>query len=154
MTEASAFFAPGEGRTYVLGAARVTFKPQHGGDFSISESITPAHSGAGLHRHDYDEWHIVLEGRYEGQVGDAIRTLTVGDMMFAPRGTIHGLRNLDATPARQMGISSPAGRFEAFVAEVAAAHVDSGGPGRAGAPDFRAIAARHGIDFIAATTTT
>ncbi len=148
MHPAFAFFTTGEGRTYVLGKARVTFKPQQGGDFSICESITPGHSGAGLHRHDDDEWHVVLEGRYEGQVGDEVRTLEVGDMMFAPRGTVHGLRNLDASPARQMGISSPAGRFEAFVADVAAAQVDSGGPSRPGAPAFREIAERHGIAFI------
>jgi mannose-6-phosphate isomerase-like protein (cupin superfamily) len=146
---ASASFATGEGRTYALGKARVTFKPQQGGDFSICESIMPGHSSAGLHRHDDDERHVVLAGRHEGQVGDEVRTLEVGDMMFAPRATVHGLRNLDASPARQMGISSPDGRFEAFVADVAAAQVDSGGPSHPGAPAFREIAERHAIEFIA-----
>ena len=149
----TAFFRVGEGRTYRLGNAQVTFKPSQGGDFSICESITPGNSGAGLHHHDYDEWHVILEGRYEGQVRNEARTLLVGDVMFAPRGVIHGLKNLDANPARQMGISSPAGRFEAFVAEVAAAQVDSGNPSRPGTPAFREIAARHGIVFVNASKT-
>lgn len=151
MDSKSAFFAHGEGRTYFLGQARVTFKPNMGGDYSICESSTPGHSGAGLHRHDYDEWHVVLEGTYQGQVGEEVRTLHVGDVMFAPRGVVHGLKNLGSSPARQMGISSPAGRFEAFVAEVAAALVDSGTPSRPGDSTFREIARKHGIEFVNTT---
>ena len=47
-----------------------------------------------------------------------------------------------------MGISSPAGAFEAFIAEVVAAQVDSGGPSQAGAPAFQEIAAKHGVEFV------
>jgi hypothetical protein len=47
-----------------------------------------------------------------------------------------------------MAISSPAGVFEAFIAEVVASQLDSGNPSRQGAPAFREIAAKHGIEMI------
>jgi hypothetical protein len=48
----------------------------------------------------------------------------------------------------QVGITSPAGVFEAFVAEVVESQVDSGSASRQGAPAFRDIAAKHGIEMI------
>jgi len=45
-------------------------------------------------------------------------------------------------------ISTPAGVFEAFIAELCATNVDSGSPSGGPALDLRAIAARHGIEFL------
>jgi quercetin dioxygenase-like cupin family protein len=87
MADTSGFLGVGEGRTYQLGQVRVTFKPTLGGDYSLYEtSSSSPGSGAGLHRHAFDEWHVILEGSFEAQVGDEVRTLGPGDMMFAPRG--------------------------------------------------------------------
>ena len=149
MADTSGFFGVGEGRTYQLGQVRVTFKPTLGGDYSLCEtSSSSPGSGAGLHRHAFDEWHVILEGTYEAQVGDEVRTLGPGDMMFAPGGTPHRLKNLGPGTGRQLGITSPAGLFEAFVAEVVSSQVDSGSASRQGAPAFKDIAAKHGIEFI------
>lgn len=149
MIAQSGFLQVGEGRTYQLGNIRITFKPTLGGDYSLCETSnsTPG-SGAGVHRHGYDEWHVILEGNYECRIGHEVRKLGPGDMMFAPGGTLHGLRNLGPGTARQLGITSPAGVFEAFIADLVDARVDSGSASRPGSPDFRDIAAKHGIEFL------
>ena len=148
----SGFFSFEEGTTYQLGRITLWFKSIPGGaqgDYSICETKSTTHgTGASLHRHTYDEWHMILEGNYEGQVGEEVRHLGPGDMLFAPRGTVHGLKNLGPGVARQLGITSPAGVFEAFIAEVVNSQVDSGDPSRRGAPEFREIAAKHGIEFV------
>lgn len=64
-----------------------------------------------------------------------------------PKGMIHGMRKLNDGVGRQIIISSPAGVFEAFIAEATAAQTDTGTANRAGSTDFRAIAAKHGIEF-------
>jgi hypothetical protein len=68
-------------------------------------------------------------------------------MVFVPPGMIHGMKKTNDGVGRQLIISSPPGIFEAFVAEVTAAQVDTGSATRAGSVDFRAIAAKHGIEF-------
>ena len=117
----SGFFGIGEGRTYQIGHFKLTFKSVPGavqGDYSVCESSSsPPVSGLGLHRHAFDEWHVVMEGRYECQVGEAVRTLAPGEMMFAPGGTPHRLTNLGPGLGRMLVITSPAGVLEAFIAE-------------------------------------
>jgi mannose-6-phosphate isomerase-like protein (cupin superfamily) len=149
VTHSTGFFGMGEGRTYQIGHVTLAFKPVLArGDYSVWESTSPAGSGASLHRHTYDEWHVIIEGRYECQVDNEVRTLGPGEMMFAPGGTPHRLKNLGPGIGRQLGIGSPAGVFEAFIAEVVNSQVDSGNPSRQGAPAFRDIAAKYGIEFI------
>ena len=50
-----------------------------------------------------------------------------------------------------MGITSPAGVFEAFITEVADAQVDSGNPAKTGSSNFREIAAKYGVEFVPAS---
>ena len=40
-----------------------------------------------------DKMYVVLEGRGEASVGDDIRSVCPGDMVFAPAGVIHGMKN-------------------------------------------------------------
>jgi mannose-6-phosphate isomerase-like protein (cupin superfamily) len=150
MAQASGFFGPGEGKTCRLGNINLTFMnpASSQGDYSICVTDSAPESGAGLHRHPYDEWHVIIEGRYEGHVGDEVRILGPGEAMFAPGGTIHGLKNLGPCIGRQMSITSPAGVFEAMITEVVGAQVDSGNPSRAGSPGFREITAKYGIEFV------
>ena len=68
--------------------------------------------------------------------------------MFAPGGTVHGLKNLGPGIGRQMGITSPAGVFEKFITELVDAQVDSGSPSRASSSGFREIAAKYGVEFV------
>jgi mannose-6-phosphate isomerase-like protein (cupin superfamily) len=138
-------FHAGEGKTYTLGRITLTFKTTAGdnaGAYTLCEAIEPPQSGAGLHRHSsYDETHIICEGHYECQLGDRMLALHPGDMMFAPRGTPHSVKCIGPETGRELIISSPGGIFDAFIAEVATA---TSGP----ATDFRAIAAKYGIEFL------
>ena len=153
MAQVSGFFGPGEGKTVRLGNINLTFwnTASTQGDYSICVSNSPPGSGAGLHRHPNDEWHVIIEGRYECQVGDEVRILGPGEAMFAPGGTIHGLKNVGPGIGRQMGITSPAKVFEELITEVVDAQVDSGNPTKDGSSSFREIAARYGVEFISAS---
>jgi mannose-6-phosphate isomerase-like protein (cupin superfamily) len=148
------FFARGEGRTYQLGRLTVTFKTsaeETAGVYSLCETFEPAGWSAALHRHpSYDETHIVCEGRYECQLGEERLELGPGEMMFVPRGTPHSIRCLGPEAGRELIISTPGGIFEAFIHEAATALSQGpGSPGFGPATDFRAIAAKFGIEFLA-----
>ena len=147
-------FSPGEGKTYTLGRMTLTFKTTAadcGVAYTLCETIEPPGSGAGLHRHpSYDETHIICEGRFACQLGDEALALGPGDMMFAPRGTPHSVKCIGPETGRELIISSPGGIFDAFIDEVVTAMIDSGSPSKPGpAVDFRAIAAKYGIEFLA-----
>jgi|SRR5882724_1584508 len=145
-------FPAGAGRSYTLGRITLNFKTSAddtGKAYTLCEAIEPPGSGAGLHRHaSYDETHIICEGQYEGRLGEALLRLGPGEMFFAPRGTPHSITCLGPETGRELMISSPGGIFEAFIAEVTAAMSASGSPGSGPAVDFRAIAAKHGIEFL------
>jgi mannose-6-phosphate isomerase-like protein (cupin superfamily) len=146
-------FSPGEGRTHTLGRITLTFKTgaaDNGGAYTLCEALEPPGSGAGLHRHaTYDETHIICAGRYQCQLGDRMLTLGPGDIMFAPRGTPHSIKSLGPETGCELIISSPGGIFDAFIEEVAASTSESGSPSTPGAAvDFRAIAAKYGIEFL------
>jgi len=147
-------FLPGTGKTFSLGRITLTFKTtadDNAGAYTLCESIEPPDSGAALHRHPaYDETFIICEGHYEFQVGDQSLRLAAGDTVFVPKGTPHGFKSLGPETGRQLCISSPGGIFDAFIAEVAEAMVDSGSPSKPGpAVEFRAIAAKYGTEFLA-----
>ncbi len=146
-------FRSGEGKSYRLGQITLTFKTSAsdtGGSYTLCEAIEPPGSGAGLHRHaTYDETHIICAGQYDCQFGHTELRLGPGDMMFAPRGTPHSVKSIGPEMGRELIVSSPGGIFDAFIAEVVAAMIDSGGPSKPGpAVDFRAIAAKYGIEFL------
>lgn len=146
-------FLPGAGKTFQLGRITLTFKTtaeDNGGAYSLFESVEPPGSGAGLHRHPgYDETFIIHEGHYEFQLGDKLLQLSAGDTVFVPRGMPHGFKSMGPETGRQWCITSPGGLFDAFIEDVTAAMVDSGSPSRSGpAMDFRAIAAKHGTEFL------
>jgi hypothetical protein len=74
-------------------------------------------------------------------------TLGPGEMIFAPRGTPHSVKSLGPEIGRELIISSPGGIFDAFIEEAtdAKASAGRGGP----AADFKAIAGKYGIEFLA-----
>jgi mannose-6-phosphate isomerase-like protein (cupin superfamily) len=149
---AANIYTTGDGTTYRLGGIVFHFKHPPAGEsgaFSVCEAWGQPGSGAGLHRHAYEEWHIVLEGTSECILDGERSIVGPGAMVHIPSGVPHGFRNTGTAVTRQILLSSPPGLFEGFVAEVAAAQVDSGSPSRpGGTPDFRAIAQKHGIEFI------
>ena len=146
-------FPPNEGNTFTLGRMTVTFKTtaaDNAGAYTLLEAIEPPGSGAGRHRHPtFDETFVINEGHYEFQIGEETLTLGPGGMVFVPRGTPHAFKSVGPETGRQLVISSPGGIFDAFITEVAKSAVDTGSPSKPGpATDFRAIAARYGIEFL------
>lgn len=146
-------FPPGTGTVYKLGRMTMTFTTtaeHNAGGYTLCEAIEPPQSGASLHRHPtYDETFIICEGNYDFQLDQEMLRLGPGDTVFVPRGTPHSFLSLGPQVGRQIIISSPGGIFDAFIAEVAASMVDSGSPSRPGvATDFRAIAAKCGMEFL------
>jgi mannose-6-phosphate isomerase-like protein (cupin superfamily) len=144
-------FRPGDGKTYQLGRITLMVKisaAETGGAYTLCEAIEPPGAAASLHRHaTYDEIHIICEGHYECQLGDATLMLGPGEMMFAPRGTPHSIKSIGPETGRELVISSPAGIFDAFIEDVTGAMTASaqGGP----PADFKAIAGKYGIEFLA-----
>jgi mannose-6-phosphate isomerase-like protein (cupin superfamily) len=143
---------PGEGKSYKLGRITLTFKTtaeDNGGAYTLCEAIEPPDSGAGLHRHPtYDETFIICEGRYEFQLGERALKLAAGDTVFVPRGTPHGFKSIGPETGRQMIVSSPGGIFDAFIDEITRSMIDGGGQKSGPATDFRAIAAKYGMEFL------
>ena len=147
-------FLPGDGKSYALG--RMTLKSKttaqdSAGAYSLCETIEPIGSRAGLHRHPtYDETHIICEGHYDVQIDKAMLRLSPGEIVFVPRGTAHSVKSVGPETGRELIISSPGGIFEIFIDEVVTSMTDSGSPSKPGpATDFRAIAAKYGIEFMA-----
>lgn len=146
-------FLPGEGQVYKVGRITMTFKTtaeHNSGGYTLCEAIEPPASGAELHRHPtFDETFIICEGHYEFQLDETMLNLGPGDVVFVPRGTRHCFKSIGPEIGRQLIISSPGGIFDAFIAEVATSMVDSGSPSTPGvATDFRAIAAKYGVEFL------
>ncbi len=146
-------FPPNEGNTFTLGRMTVTFKTtaaDNAGAYTLLEAIEPPGSGAGRHRHPtFDETFVIHAGHYEFQIGEKTLMLGPGEMLFVPRGTPHAFKSIGPEIGRQLVISSPGGIFDAFISEVAKAAVNTGSPSSPGpATDFRAIAAKYGIEFL------
>ena len=97
------------------------------------------------HRHPtYQETFIVLEGRFTFHVDDERTTLGPGAIIIIPRGAWHGFECISPEPGRLLTVSTPAGVFEAFIADVCSAGLNKGPEGGA---TFEEVAARHRIEF-------
>ncbi len=132
------------GMTYELGLLKLAFKRTQGegeGSYSVFELIEPPGSTVALHRHPpFQETFVVCEGRFDFEVSGERRSLGPGEMLIIPRGATHGFTCTSPEAGRLLVISTPAGLFEAFVADVCSA-------GLGGTGDISAIAARHGLEF-------
>jgi uncharacterized RmlC-like cupin family protein len=74
----------------------------------IIELAVPSRwDGPPLHHHDFDEAFYVLEGELTFQLGEELRTAGPGELIFAPRGTIHTLANVADQPARYVLVCTP-----------------------------------------------
>ena len=113
------------------------------------ESIEPPGASVDLHRHpSWQETFIVLEGQFDFQAAGARHTMGPGEMLVIPRGAPHGFTCTSPEPGRLLTISTPARLFEAGIDEVCRANVGTGTPSGGAATDMRAIAARHGFEFL------
>jgi mannose-6-phosphate isomerase-like protein (cupin superfamily) len=141
-----------DGVGYKLGRVSLVVKRSESetdGAYTVIESTESPGGGAGLHRHPrWDETFIVCEGSYDFRCGEERARLGPGDSLFVPRGTPHGFVCIGPECGRLIIVSSPGGLFEAFIREVIAAAVDTGGPSGGAAGGLRAIAAHHGVEFM------
>ena len=151
-TKRTQHFHSMEGKIYQLGRLKLAFKRTEGegeGSYSVFESIEPPASGAGLHRHpSFQETFIVCEGKFDFEVSGKLQSLGSGEMLIIPRGAPHRFTCTSQEPGRLLTISTPAGIFEAFIADVCTSRIDSGTPTGGPAHDMRAIGARHGVEFL------
>ena len=135
-----------EGKAYQLGPLKLAFKRNEAdgeGSYSMFESLEQPGRSVALHRHPtFQETFIVLEGRFEFEVAGERRSLEQGEMLVIPRGAPHGFRCTSPEPGRMLTISTPAGVFEAFVADISAANI--GGS----EAEARAVFARHKLELL------
>ena len=140
------------GETTRMGRMTFRFKmtaEDTAGAYTVLEAIAPPDSGSGLHRHwSYDEAALVIDGRFECHVDGALRTFAAGDSVYWPRGAVHKFKSLGPGDGRILFICSPGRIFEDFIGEVMRSMVETGNAISGPAVDFRAIGARHGIEFI------
>lgn len=150
-TKTTQVFRAAEGKKYQIGRLAMSFKrtdDEDEGSYSLFETAEPIGAGAGVHRHPgFQETFIVTEGTFTFEVDAVTHDVGPGDVIVVPRGAWHGFRCTSPHPGRLLTISSPARVFEAGVAEICAAKVDTGSPDGGAAHDMRAIAARHGLEF-------
>jgi quercetin dioxygenase-like cupin family protein len=147
--------APNEGEARRVLADLVTTKltaRETRGAYSLFEARTAPWGVSPRQRQaEVDATFVVLEGSYAVRVGDRVRTVGAGGVVFVPRGTAHAYANLGATPARMLVVVSPGGAHERFFAEAGAPSIGGpSGPG-GGPPDVVpviAAAARQGIEIL------
>jgi len=91
-----------------------------GGRVALVDNRVPAGTaGPPLHRHDFDEAFVVLEGEVTFQLGDDLVTRRAGELAFAPRGVPHTFANQSGADARHVIVITPAG-FERYFDRLAA----------------------------------
>ncbi len=111
---------PPPDRAYWVLGQRVTFKltgQDTAGNFSVVEVTSNPGEGVPLHwHHAMDELFYVLEGAFQFTFDRRAKRVEAGDLVYVPRGSVHGFRNIGLTPGRLFDVHTPAG-FEAFFEE-------------------------------------
>jgi quercetin dioxygenase-like cupin family protein len=80
------------------------------GTLGLIEASIPPGAGPAAHAHsDTDETFYVLAGELEMLGGDAHFRAGPGDLVFVPRGSRHGFKNVGLHPARVLILFTPGG---------------------------------------------
>ncbi|RZA07433.1 MAG: cupin domain-containing protein [Moraxellaceae bacterium] len=115
------FLAPGEGRSYSMGAISALFKAdgeESTGKYSISEWwLEPFTKGPGAHSHTEDDVFFVIEGTMSFLIGDEWKEAPKGSFILAPGGVTHDFENRGAVRAGILNFSSP-GNFEQHMPDI------------------------------------
>jgi mannose-6-phosphate isomerase-like protein (cupin superfamily) len=114
--------APGEGRSYPMGAISAVFKAdgdESAGRYSISEWWLDPHSaGPGAHSHPEDDVFYVLEGTMSFLVQDEWVDAVPGSFVLVPGGVTHDFENRGDVRTGALNISAPGG-FEPSMPAIA-----------------------------------
>lgn len=139
--------SPGQVLTLLTDAVTVrTGTGETHGTYALYEYITPPGGGFPPHRHHYDDMTlVVLDGTYSVLAGARTTTLTRGDSLLVPRGTVLGYLNPGTQPSRLLVIVTPGYVHEQFLADVG----DGAGrpPWEADMARILAVAPKYGIEF-------
>jgi mannose-6-phosphate isomerase-like protein (cupin superfamily) len=145
-------FTRDSGKALTIG--RMTIFPRMTADetlgaYTVMEAIVPPDSGSALHRHwSFDEAAFVIEGTFECHL-DGMRTrVGANESVYWPRGAIHKFRSIGPASGRILFICSPGRIFEDFMKQISSSQIQTGTATSGPALDFRAIASKHGIEFI------
>jgi len=140
--------APGEGRVIRAFGSEMVFHltgAETEGRQMLATIIAPPGDGPPLHYHENeDETFLVQEGRISFYGEGRWREVEPGTIVFAPKRSVHSLKNVGTTTGRILVSASPAG-FETFFARCAEVF------SRPGAPDMARIieiSAEHGIHYV------
>lgn len=87
-----------------------------GGRFALIDMYVPPGGGPPLHRHDYEETFIVLDGRLELTFRGTIQSADAGTTINVPANAPHRFHNSSDAPARLLCITAPPGQDEFFIA--------------------------------------
>jgi mannose-6-phosphate isomerase-like protein (cupin superfamily) len=139
----------GQGRVVRAFGAELIFHltgEQTEGRYLLGTIVAPVGDpGPPLHFHENeDECFVVQEGRMAFYIGGQWLEVQPGTMVFAPRLSVHSLKNVGDTPARVLMSASPAG-FEVFFAKCAEEFSEPGGPDMERIVE---ISAEHGIHYV------
>jgi len=111
----------------------------------LATIIAPPGQGPPPHYHENeDECFVVQEGRMSFFIDGQWREVEPGTMVFAPKRSVHTLKNVGDTPARVLCSAAPSG-FEIFFAKCEKEFQKPGGPDMARIAE---ISAEHGIHYV------
>jgi quercetin dioxygenase-like cupin family protein len=85
------------------------------GRYCLIDMHIPPGGGPPLHRHDFEESFIVLEGMIEASFRGVTSTVRAGETIHIPSNAPHRFQNASEQPARLLCICSPAGTEEFFM---------------------------------------
>lgn len=92
----------------------------------VFEAISPAGLVVPPHRHEHeDEYGYIAEGVYEIYLNGQTYEAQAGAVLYFPRHSAHGFRNIGATTGKMIWLSTPGAQVECFFDELGALPVDA-----------------------------
>jgi len=88
---------------------------QTAGQFCVIDMHIPPGGGPPLHRHDFEETFILLEGQMEATFRGKRSTVRAGETLNIPANAPHQFHNASGEAVRMLCICSPAGQEKFFL---------------------------------------
>jgi quercetin dioxygenase-like cupin family protein len=85
------------------------------GRFCVIDMHIPPGGGPPLHRHDFEETFVLLEGEMEATFRGERSTIRAGETVTIPANAPHRFKNVSSQPVRLICICSPAGQEKFFM---------------------------------------
>ena len=111
MSKQAMVMKSGQGQPLNVLGAQVRFlceSESTGNAWSLMEVRLPRDSGPPPHDHPWDEAYYVTEGDVRFTLGTDTVTVSAGDFVYAPAGTLHAFCGASDEPARVLIFDAPA----------------------------------------------